>query len=358
MIVKNQNDWFTNIYRRIIPEDLRRKYSETMREREMNKKTLAESERKSFGDLNKDKTFYVIRTDNTQHWGIATTCSMVLNNIKYAVNRGWIPVVDYQNYYLAGIQDEENRYKENAWEYYFEQPDQNYSLEEVYQSKNVILGPVRGQPYGSLSWKSVKNLFDDQYIGYFQCAAKYLRIRPEILKKAEEIHRILFGQVSGKKILGVGMRAGLYWGEAIQSDSYARHPKGLNIDEYIAYTHRFMREYGCEYIFVSCDDRYYFERMKQEFGDRCLYMRGRTLMHFFDRKGNPIPENEKEKTIEILSENTKKRSVDYLIEIYLLSTCDSLFWVRGGGSVLACLLNNRQYENYYMVDRGIYRGTV
>jgi len=325
-----------------------------MREREMNKKTLAELERKCFGDLNKDKTFYVIRTDNMQHWGIGTTCSMVLNNIKYAVNRGWIPVVDYQNYFLAGIQDEGNRNEENAWEYYFEQPDQNYSLEEVYQSKNVILGPVRGQPYGSLAWKSVDNMLDDKYSEYFEYTAKYLRIQPDIFERAEEIRETLLGKVwrRNEKILGIGMRAGLYWGEVAHTETYARHPKGLNIGEYIDYTHRFMREFGCKYIFVSCDDRYYLERMKREFGDRCLYMSGRALTHFFDREGNPIPENDKERIIEIAGQSIRERVIEYLIEIYLLSVCDSLFSVKGGNSLLACLLNNRRYEHYYMVDRG------
>ncbi len=340
------------LYRKLVPDQIRRAYNEGFQKLKMIYKNKRVMRKRSYGDRNKKEIFYVIRTDSTQSWGIATACSMVLNNIKYAVDRGWIPIVDYQNYYLRGIQDTKNRYQENAWEYYFEQPDKNYSLEEVYQSKNVILGSVRGQPYGSLSWNDVKNVFDDQYAGYFECAAKYLRIRPDILERAEEIRRTLFQQASGKKILGVGMRAGLYWGEAIQSDSYARHPKGLNIDEYIAYTHRFMQEYGCEYIFVSCDDRYYLERMKREFGDQCLYMSGRTLTHFFDREGNPIPENEKERIIEIAGQSIRERVIEYLIEIYLLSVCDSLFRVQGGGSLLACLLNNRRYEHYFMVDRG------
>ncbi len=57
-------------------------------------------------------------------------------------------------------------------------------------------------------------------------------------------------------------------------------------------------------------------------------MSSRTLIYFFDREGNPIPENKR--TIEILSKSTEKQSVDYLIEIYFLSECESLFWVQGG----------------------------
>lgn len=339
------------IYRRLVPEKTRESYNVWLQKIKMSYRNKRDMERKNYGDKNKKETFYVIRTDSTQHWGIATACFMVLNNIQYAVDKGWIPVVDYKNYFLTGIQDEKDRGKENAWEYYFEQPDKRYSLEEVYQSKNVILGPVRGQPHGSLSRNDIKDIWDDSYSVLYDCTAKYLRIRPEILARAEEIRKTLFVRADGEKILGVGMRAGLYWGEAARSDSYARHPKGLNIDEYIELTHKYMEQFGCAYIFVSCDDRYYMERMKREFGERCLYMNERTLPHFFDDEGNPLSD-QKEMAVEITDQSVQDRSIDYLIEIYLLSVCDSLIRVKGGGSFLACLLNARKYENHYMVDRG------
>lgn len=339
------------VYRRLIPESIRKAGNVWLQKIKMSYKNKRAMERKKYGDKNKKETFYVIRTDSTQHWGIATTCFMVLNNIQYAVERGWIPVVDYQNYFLTGIQDEKDRGKENAWEYYFEQPDKRYSLGEVYQSKNVILGPVRGQPYGSLSRNDIKDILDDRYRELYCYTAKYLRIQPEILEKAEKIRQTLFGGVGSEKILGVGMRAGLYWGEATRSDSYARHPKGLNIDEYIELTQKYMKQFGCGYLFVSSDDRYYLERMKREFGERCLYMRGRTLAHFFDEEGQPITD-EKEKAVELETQGERERTTDYLIEIYLMSVCDSLFRVQGGGSMLACLLNNKKYEHYYFADRG------
>lgn len=344
-------NYLLEIYRKIVPERVRKTYNEWLQKQRISRDNRRDMEKKSFGNKNKKETFYVIRTDSTQQWGIATTCSIVLNGIKYAVDRGWIPVVDYQNYFLAGIQDEENRGKENAWEYYFEQPDAGYSLEEVYQSRNVVLGPVRGQPHGSLSWNDTKDILNGKYADYFRCAEKYLRLSPEIMERAERMRAELFQRAAGEKILGVGMRAGLYWGEALKSSDYAGHPGGPDIDEYIALTRTHMREFGCGYIFVSCDDRYYLERMEREFGEKCLYMSGRTLAHFFDKEGKPI-RDEKEKAVEIVTQSERERTTDYLIEIYLLSVCNSLFRVQGGGSLLACLMNNRKYEHYYLADRG------
>lgn len=343
------------IYRKLVPEKIRKSYNVGFQKLQILYKNKRAMRKQNYGNLNKDKTFYVIYSEWPQTWGLATTVSIVLNNIKYAIDRGWIPVVDLKRCYLFNIQNKENQGKENAWDYYFEQPVPGYSLEDVYQSRHVILAPEKGQPYGSMDWKNMKDLSDEMYTPYFMATEKYIRIRPEILERAEEIRRTLFGRAKGKKILGIGMRAGLYWGELIHTQRFANHPRGLNIDEYIEFTHQYMREFGCEYIFVSCDDRYYMDRMEQEFGEKCLYMKDRILLRHFDDEGNPLREKDGE-FAETNKQSVQERSVDYLIEVYLLSVCDCLFRVQGGNSVLACLLNNRRYENYYMVDRGVYRG--
>lgn len=88
-----------------------------------------------------------------------------------------------------------------------------------------------------------------------------------------------------------------------------------------------------------------------------MYMADRSLPRYFDDEGKPFPE-ETGGLIETDDQGIVARSIDYLIETYLLSVCDSMFRVKGGGSRLACLFNNRRYENYYMVEKGIYRGTV
>ena len=342
-------NFLLGIYRKLVSENVRRAYNEWFQRIKIVYKNKRAMRVHRYGELNKDKTFYVIYSQWPQSWGLATTVSIVLNNIKYATERGWIPVVDLKRCYIKGVQNEEHKGKENAWEYYFEQPAPGYSLEDVYQSSRVILAPDKGQPYGSVDWKQMRELSDEMYTPYFEAMAKYIRIRPDILKRAQEIRKTLFGRAGGSKILGIGMRAGLYWGEVAHTEMYVNHPKGLNIDEYIEYAHRYMREFGCEYLFLSPDDRYYAERMKREFGEKCLYMEGRTLPRYFDEEGHPYKEGVGGH-IETDHQSTEERAVDYLIETYLLSTCDALFRVQGGGSVLACLLNNRRYENYYMVD--------
>jgi hypothetical protein len=93
---------------------------------------------KSFGNLNPDLTFYVIRR-RPPGWGFFSNILFVCQGILYARNNGYIPVVDMQNYWikeLSSLKAINGTY--NAWCYFFDQPSK-VSLEEVYRSKNVIL---------------------------------------------------------------------------------------------------------------------------------------------------------------------------------------------------------------------------
>lgn len=342
-------DFLLKIYRKIIPEKARRAYNEAYQKLRVfciNKRAM---QRKSYGELNKDKTFYVIRTDSTQQWGVFTTCSMVLNNLKYASEHGWIPVVDYKNYFLVGLQEKERFGIDNAWEYYFEPCDIRYSLEEVYKSKHVILGPEWGQPAASLSWNSINQTEEIEDI-FFKLVKEYIRIKPELMERAGKKMRELFPV--GEKVLGVGIRAGLKWGELAARDIYRNHPKGPDIDEYIAETRKLMTEFHCGYVFVSCDDRYYLERMKEEFGEKCLYV-DRCLPHFFD-DNKPMPAenlNQEREGVPLI-----KRNEDYIIEIYILSRCDSLYAAKGGGAQAAILFNNKKYEHCVISYKGTIEG--
>ena len=90
----------------------------------------------NFGKLNADKIFYVIQ--RSPGFGLFSNLSFVLNHIKIAKSLGAIPIVDMYNFPTIYNEKEKILNTYNSWEYFFEQLS-NYSLEEVYQSKNVII---------------------------------------------------------------------------------------------------------------------------------------------------------------------------------------------------------------------------
>ena len=90
--------------------------------------------RVSFGEKNKNKTFYVIRPYTDSNEGLMSLLLNVCRHIIYAEKKGYIPVVDFKNYKTQYKDERET----NIWEDYFE-PISDYSLDEVYDSKKVIL---------------------------------------------------------------------------------------------------------------------------------------------------------------------------------------------------------------------------
>ena len=73
-----------------------------------------------------------------------------LQHLSHAIDNGWIPVVDWQNYgpFPHG-EDFPVNGTTNCWEYFWNQPSE-YTLDEVYKSKNVILSSQNTEFYGSI----------------------------------------------------------------------------------------------------------------------------------------------------------------------------------------------------------------
>ena len=93
------------------------------------------------GSENSDLIFYVIRprTDCTE--GLLSLLWNVIKNIDYARENDYIPIVDFKNYKTQYWESDSN-----VWEKFFTQPT-SYKLEDVYQSKNVILSGLQIQWY-------------------------------------------------------------------------------------------------------------------------------------------------------------------------------------------------------------------
>ncbi len=92
---------------------------------------------RSFGPLNPSVRFYVIRPSGTDE-GLLSLYLGTLSKVHRCLDEGFVPVVDWQNYMTQYNVDFQVKGTRNAWEYYFSQPC-SYSLEEVYQSRNVRL---------------------------------------------------------------------------------------------------------------------------------------------------------------------------------------------------------------------------
>lgn len=100
---------------------------------------------RSYGSLNKDTTFYVIRSikGNSPFYigpvhNLLANYFYVLSHLQYAATKGYIPIVDQLNYPVYNSSPYPINGTMNAWEYFWKQPC-DVPLEEVYRSKHVVL---------------------------------------------------------------------------------------------------------------------------------------------------------------------------------------------------------------------------
>ena len=147
-----------------------------------------------YGKKNKDKRFFVIRRD-CRSTGLLSCYVHFLGHLvemNDKIEKGKIiPVIDMYTQHFALVHNKEDgAFKKNAWNYYFE-PISKYTMEEVLESKNVILS------YGYLTKGArpfvMGNRFDKKTLtSVLPVHNKYFHIKPELLRKFEKTKRDLF----------------------------------------------------------------------------------------------------------------------------------------------------------------------
>jgi len=144
----------------------------------------------SFGGLNQDKIFYVIQQDSRGR-GLFSIVSAVVSHIDFALKNGFIPVVDLKNFNSEYRQSE----SDNVWNAYFDGPSK-FTLEEVYQSKNVYFS-TNTFPLGYEATIT-------ENLNLYKCYQKYIRLNSNIDALVTKAKIEL--NFSGNKILGVHFR--------------------------------------------------------------------------------------------------------------------------------------------------------
>lgn len=300
----------------------------------------------SYGEANKGKKFRVLCNKNRQadKHGLISTVLVMLPNMIEARKHGYIPVVDLKRNSRSqlAIQERCLAKKENAWEYYFTQPDKNISLEEVRQSRFVE--------------EQVKDCRVDDYYMSDECPvgnkkAEYLskairqniHLQTEIKKKVLVAKENLFLQTG--KVLGVGIRAEYRFGILSNISHFNGHPLVGSCVDCIRAIEEKLKEWHYDSFFLMIDDRQYLEAIKKYFGENCIYLK-RPRIHCFADAMRDIPQPlDMDRLSEFEGLTVRNRNEDYLVELYLLAQCDSLYASRGTGHNFSYLLNNGKYRH-------------
>lgn len=286
----------------------------------------------SFGEQNPDKTFYLLSRPMHFRDGIFSFVFAFLEQMDIVEGKNYIPVVDMQSFWNQYLEEDKVGI-ENAWNYYF-QPLSEYSLAEVYTSRNVVLGYDDPYPYHKdkyIKKHDIKRMAELYH--------RYIHYNKDIsLSMQKEYEKYID---CTKTTLGV-----LYRGTDMSALKLRKHFVQPTVDEMIVLIRKYMKEWGCERIFLSTEDAEAAERFKAEFGS----MLSCTDQKRFSNTGESWLAN-----IDFDRPNDKYlRGLEYLITIELLSRCDSLLAGICTGSICAQIMSNGKYQHVLMVDKGEY----
>lgn len=289
------------------------------------------------GDPSKP-TYYIIRNK----WpliGIFANFNISAGHIRYALSKGWIPVVDMQNYpnYLL---EPEKLGKENAWEYFFEQP-LRIGLEEAYNGENIILC----QTFVDFPHTERKlYLYDDKNIelAEWRMLVKLglLKIKPALMEEILATRAKLFAPTD--RVLGVYLRG---------TDYASNKPQYHCIPPPVEYARDVIlekiRAWKCNKIFLSTEDKTIVQFFKDTFSDGFGTFCVAIDREYVDYKpGNTI------NSFRLNRENDRfLNTKEYLTEMVILSKCNSFITARCSGATGVMMLS-AGFENVYAFNLG------
>lgn len=291
------------------------------------------------GEEYTEKVFYIIGFD--EGWcGLYAIVMHQLTHIAYALDKGYVPVIDLCNFKNAYLQ-ENLLGNENSWEYFFEQP-MNHRLEDINKAKKVIYS-VRypDPPDNRYRISYAKTIYDKAQVRYWGNLFKlYIRFESSVEAIIKERRNILFANKG--KVLGVILR-----GTDFITLKPSNHPVQPDIQEAILIVRQALHDWGCDYIYLATEDADIYHAFLFEFGHRLIDNESNrwTVKDLEDGKSNSDLFVSKEQKI--------NEGIKYLSEIYCLSTCHSFIGGNTRGSLGALLMSNG-FENQFIFDLGLY----
>ena len=284
--------------------------------------------------LSKDK-YYIIRRAEAKA-GLFSIVNTTLGHIVYAVNKGYIPVVDMKNYPNPYIDKNELGFV-NAWDRLFEQPC-GKSLEQAYDGKFVIISdgaPILPRPDDGM-------MFFDNYNGeldyWREQAHKYIKIRKEIKEDIEKEYSELVRE--NDRVLGVLVRGTDY--TDLKPYQHPVQPQPTNV---IEKCYEMIKEYNCNKVFVATEDEEINKLFMDAFGT--MYITNKRDFVCY-KKGVMISDVKSKR-----ENDSFLRGKEYLSTIAMLSKSNVIIGGRTSGTIGAMLLADG-YEYSYIYNLGRY----
>jgi hypothetical protein len=267
---------------------------------------------KSFGNRNKKKIFYVIK--RTPGAGLFSNVTYVLNHLKIIEKFNFIPVVDMQNFPTIYNEKKSLNKSLNAWSYYFKNIS-NYTLDEVYKSKNVIFT-------SNFFTKAMLTSYDmSSKKDFSNIIRKYIHVKSDIRSEVDHLKKKYFKNKD--KVLGIHFRGTTYKTARGHAFPIPKKLMKKNIDFLI-------KKFNYNKIFVATEEKDYLDYLKKYYKSKLIFLD--TFRTINVDAFNSYPR-----------QNHRYRlGKEILIETMLLSNCSGLTYVKSNVSSAAIAFSKKK----------------
>lgn len=295
-----------------------------------------------------DRPRYMILQRNEEEVGLFSDVIMFLVAIDTVKNWGYIPIIDLKNCPRANLQIKDVYGKENAWEYFFEQPE-GISLEMITDSMEVSYCPNEifyGYDCCYMMRQCTKN---KQYAEYWkQALKKYIHLNSETLQNLNETYLELF-HVNDRN-LGLAIREGYVKALASKIPASSMEQHVGTVDDFIQDTYKLLNEdEGIAKIFITCEFQSTIDKFQKVFGkEKVIFI---NKWRYQDSDEYYYGQADLSASQHYDRINRKQIALDYLKEMYLLSKCDSMLYTENSGSIFAYWAKEGDYTHLVPVSR-------
>lgn len=304
--------------------------------------------RRSYGNENPDVIYYVIRSirDKSPFYtgpvhNLMANYFYVLSHLQYAEERGWIPVVDQLNYPVYNSLPGKAGGRENAWEYFWEQPN-GASLEEAYRSRHVVLSKQSWYGQWDMGYAK-KNYVDKALVAQFHRLSDQVPLNQATKQKVQEA--VASFLPNGEKTMGVSIRFG---GHAKSCYYHGQgHPIQPELAALLELVERSAEKWEMEWIFLASDEENAVRRFQERLGSKLIVMprvRSSGTERYDRTHPNPM----------YVEEQLMRTSLGYLIEMEILARCCALVGTVTSGLRYAVVRNGGRYEHLNIIDCGLF----
>ncbi len=276
-----------------------------------------------------DQRFFCISYED-KHAGLFGIVDRVLGACSYAEERGLIPIVALEE---GKIQYKNEAGSETPWEVFY-QPVAEYKMQDLRSASKVLFMGYNSRCPRFIRdevFKNAETLHE---------ASEYMKKRARLSKEAVKRLKAEQNRLDLSNSLGVFLRGTDY--AALKPYNHSIQP---TVEQAIPYIDSYLAEHpNTDYIYLVTEDEAIFHCLLKRYGER-IKMTGGRFVHAYDGRG----------LLADYIEDVNEQGFEYLVRIYMLSTCRALIGGSAAGASFARIINDNHYEQVFIFDLGRYK---